>query len=63
MAAEVTLDVKVVAALPWVWEHQCGAINKGAYKAGAFCAGCRQDTREEQIQRFLLITTEGSDDQ
>lgn len=59
---EITLDVRVVAELPWVWEHQCGSLNKGSYKPGAFCGGCRHDTRETEIERFLLISTEGGKD-
>ena len=55
---DLHVGVRVVADLPWAWEHQCGALNKGAYVAGASCGGCRFETRESEVRRYLLVSTE-----
>lgn len=54
----VGVTVKIVATLPWVWEHHCGHLNKGAYCNGAVCMGCRYDTKPDEIQRYLLLDPE-----
>lgn len=55
----MTVPVEVVAVLPWAWEHQCGHLQKGLHAEGAFCGGCRFETKTSEIQQFLLVRTDG----
>jgi len=57
----VSVPVKIVAILPWAWEHQCGALNKGVYEPGKTCVSCRFETRAEEVQLFLLVSPVGQD--
>ena len=53
---DVTLPVSLVVELPWVWEHQCGYLNRGRWTSGAVCLGCRFEvTREPETSLYLLV--------
>jgi len=55
----VTYGVKIVAELPWIWEHQCGYLNRGHWAPGAVCLGCRYEVRDApQVHLHLLIDAE-----
>lgn len=55
----ITYNVKLVADLPWVWEHQCGYLNRGRWTADATCLGCRFEVRSEtETHLHLLVDAE-----
>ena len=62
-AGNVTYNVNIVAKLPWMWEHQCGYLNRGRWTANAVCLGCRFDVRSEsEVHLYLLVDAEPEDD-
>lgn len=57
--AERTLNVRVrvVAELPWAWEHRCGHLQRGLYADGDTCCGCHFESRAGEVRQFLLVDT------
>lgn len=59
----VSYSVKLVAELPWIWEHQCGYLNRGRWIAGTTCLGCRFEVdRATEIHLHLLVDAEPPED-
>lgn len=56
----LSLPVRVVADLPIVWRHLCGALNEGSSShprtGAAVCGACSQDVRPDDVEaRYLLV--------
>jgi hypothetical protein len=58
----LTVEVRVVAELPWVWEHRCGHLQRGQHSDGDACGGCRFEARSSEVRQFLLVSTEDTTD-
>ena len=63
VGGSVTYPVKLVAQLPWIWQHQCGHLNRGRWTAGMTCLGCRFEVRDQSERHlYLLVDAEPDED-
>jgi hypothetical protein len=62
----LSVEVRVVAELPWAWEHtgripdelnrRCGYLQRGRHEHGDTCGGCYRPVPASEARQYLLVT-------